>query len=88
MKKVIALAGTALAIALGSVLLAPSVWAMVPPPEPGGGASGSSTSPTITGIAVWQVVAIAIVAVVIGALGTSIAQRTHRHADTSSVSMA
>lgn len=87
MKKVIALAGTAIAGLVGAVLLAPSAWAMLPPPEPGGSGSGSTTA-EFTGIAVWEVVAIALVAVVIGAVGAYVAQRTHRHAETSTVSMA
>jgi hypothetical protein len=87
MKKVITVAAATVVAALGPVLLAPSAWAMVAPPEPGGGASGSPSS-TITGIAVWEVVAIALVAVVIGAVGTYFAQRTHRQSETRSVSMA
>ena len=42
----------------------------------------------VAGIAAWEVVAIALVAVAIGAVGTYLAQRTHRQAETSSVSMA
>lgn len=87
MKKIIAAAGTAVAAVIGAVLLAPSAWAMVAPPEPGGGGSASSVS-TSSGIAVWEVVAIALVAVVIGAVGSYLAQRTHRESETSSVSVA
>ena len=87
MKKVIATATTTAVVVLGTVLLAPSAWAMLPPPDPGSGGSGS-TATSYAGIAAWQVVAIALVAVAIGAVGTFVAQRMHREADTSSVSMA
>jgi hypothetical protein len=71
---------------VGTVLLAPSAWAMVPPPEPAGPAAATSSS--AGGIAVWQVVAIALVAVAIGAVGAFVAQRMHRPSDARSVSMA
>jgi hypothetical protein len=87
MNKVISVAGATIVAALGSFLLAPSAWAMLPPPEPGSGGSSSTTS-TFAGIGAWQVLAIALVAVAIGAVGTYFAQRTHRQADTRSVSMA
>jgi hypothetical protein len=87
MNKVIATAVTTVAATLAAVLFAPSAWAMVAPVDPDGGRT-TSTSTSVSGIPVWQVVAIAAVGVVIGAVGTYLAQRTHRHADTSSVSMA
>jgi hypothetical protein len=86
MKKMIATATTTAAVVLGTVLLAPSAWAMVPP-EPDSGGPGS-TATSYAGIAAWQVVAIVLVAVAIGAVGTVIAQRMHREADASTVSMA
>ncbi len=87
MKKVIIAAGTAIAAAFGVVLLAPSAWAMLPPEDPGV-AAPVSTSTTFDGIAAWQVVAIALVAVAIGAVGTIVAQRTRRETDARTVSMA
>jgi uncharacterized protein HemX len=88
MKKVITVAVATVVAALGSVLLAPSAWAMVPPEPAGGGSGTSSTSTTLAGIATWQVVAIVLVAVAIGAVGTYFAQRTHRQSEARSVSMA
>lgn len=81
-----AVAGATVAV-IGTVLLAPSAWAMVPLPEPGSGGAGSSTW-TITGSAIWLVLSIVLVAVAIGAVGIYLAQRTHREADTRSVSVA
>ena len=87
MKKLIEIAGAAVVVVLGMVMLSPSALAMLPPPGPGGGQRVPPSS-TFDGIAVWQVVAIALVAVLIGSAGTYLAQRTHRTTRTSSVTMA
>ena len=83
MRHSIAVAGSALAAVLGTVLLAPSAWAMLPPPEPTGAGGSAATDSVAGGIAAWQVVAIALIAAAIGAVGSFYAQRTHRQSETS-----
>jgi hypothetical protein len=77
MRKVITRAGALAVVIAGTVLLAPGAWAMLPP-EPGGFPVPASSTPPSGGVAVWQLAAVAIVAVVIGAVGSLLAQRTRR----------
>jgi len=88
MKKVIAAAGATLAVLLGPLVLAPAAWALVPPMEPGSSTPASTASSSASGLALWQVIGIALVAVAIGAVGTVLAQRTYRQSHAESVSMA
>jgi len=89
MRKAIIGIGATVGAVLSALLLAPSVWARPLPVDPvdpvstvGPAASSSG------GISVWQIVAIALVAAAIGAVGSYVAQRTHRHAETGAISVA
>jgi hypothetical protein len=67
-----------LATLFGLIWLAPTSYAMVAP-EPVPATSTSTLDVSTGGLAIWQVIGIALVAVAIGALGATIAQRTRRH---------
>lgn len=77
MRKFFACAGTAVVAIVGAVVLAPGAWAMLPP-EPYGSSTPVPSAPPAYGIGVWQVVAIAVLAVLIGAVGSIFAQRVRR----------
>jgi hypothetical protein len=77
MKKWVLGSLTGLLALLVTVWSAPSTWAMVAGPDPGGG-SGGSVGVDSGGTRIWQVVAVVVVAVVIGAVGALVAQRVRR----------
>jgi hypothetical protein len=66
-----------LATLLGFMWMAPNSYAMVAP-EPVPATYTSTAGASTGGLAIWQVIAIALVAVAVGALGATIAQRTRR----------
>jgi hypothetical protein len=67
-----------LATLLGLIWMAPTSYAMLPP-EPVRATHAPTVDVSTGGLAIWQVIGIALVAVAIGALGATIAQRTRRH---------
>jgi hypothetical protein len=71
----IALTTVVVGILLGS--FAPASSAMIVGPDPAGTGGGASTGDT-GGTGIWTVIAIVLVAVAIGAVGTMLAQRTSR----------
>jgi hypothetical protein len=68
----------ALTTLLGFIWMAPTSYAMVAP-EPVPATHTSTVDLSTSGLAIWQVIGIALVAVAIGALGATLAQRTRRH---------
>lgn len=67
-----------LATLLGFMWIASPSYAMVPP-EPAPPTHTSTVDVSIGALAIWQVIGITLVAVAIGALGATVAQRTRRH---------
>jgi hypothetical protein len=86
MKKWILGSLTALLALLITGWLAPSTWAMIPDPDVGGG-TGVPLAVDSGGSRVWQVAAVVVIAVLIGAVGAIVAQRV-RHQDEQFVSAA
>jgi hypothetical protein len=79
-------ASFALATLLAFIWAAPASQAMVAP-EPTPGTPTATVVSASGGVAIWQVIAIALVAAAIGAAGATLAQRTRRE-DVRSLTMA